>query len=395
MRTDELDFELPERLIATTPAEPRDAAKLMVIDRAAGTIEHRQVRDLPELVEGGGGTKAHFRAGDVMIVNRSRVLPAYWEGVREATGGRVTGLYLSGATVTQDGGEADSAFRWRVMLESKGTLRPGQWVRLDDRLRLRLVERVGPGTWAVVPCDANGAALCEASAMSGLSRVGKPPLPPYIRKARKAMGLAEFTEEDRARYETVYASDDRSGGGASGGSGGSIAAPTAGLHFTPELLATLDALGLRRLGVRLDVGVGTFLPVRSETLEGHAMHAEWFAVSPEVLAALGASHAQGRRRLVIGTTAVRTLESLPAPEDFALYPEGIRGETNLFIVPGTGFAFRHTDALLTNFHLPRSTLLALVSALPGVGLENLKAWYAEAIAREYRFFSYGDAMLLV
>ncbi|MEM8781285.1 MAG: S-adenosylmethionine:tRNA ribosyltransferase-isomerase [Planctomycetota bacterium] len=387
MRTEALDFELPERLIATSPAEPRDAARLMVIDRAAGTLEHRRVRDLPALVEGGGADKAHFRAGDLMIVNRSRVLPAYWEGRRAATGGRVTGLYLNGND--EDGGRA----RWSVMLETRGKPGVGEVLELEAEaqagLRLVLRERTGPGTWIAEPRGLDDTALNPEDALAALRRVGKPPLPPYIRKARKAMGLTEFTESDRERYETVYATGDDA-------SGGSIAAPTAGLHFTPALLDRLDALGLCRVGVTLHVGVGTFLPVRSETLEGHAMHSERFAVSPDALDALRVSHTEGRRRLVVGTTAVRTLESLPHPLPTAdARPDGIAGDTDLFIRPDVGFTFRHTDALLTNFHLPQSTLIALVASLPGVGLANLKAWYAEAIAHEYRFFSYGDAMLLV
>lgn len=389
MRTADLDFDLPERLIATTPGEPRDAARLMVIDRTDGTIEHRYVRDLPEYVQGGGGTKTHFRAGDLMIVNQSRVLPAYWEGVRGATGGRVTGLYLDGVD------DAEGHAVWQVMLETRGKPKAGETLDLvgDEATRLCLVlrERVGPGTWRANPCDGGGEPLSMSGAMAALQRVGKPPLPPYIRKARKAMGLTEFTEEDRERYETVYAAEAKT----PAESGGSIAAPTAGLHFTPELLSRLDALGLQRFGVTLHVGVGTFLPVRSDRLEDHAMHAERFAVDPEVLDALRKSHEHDRRRLVIGTTAVRTLESLPHPLPNPTPAPGIAGDTDLFIRPDAGFTFRHTDALLTNFHLPQSTLIALVASLPGVGLDRLKSWYAEAIARDYRFFSYGDAMLLV
>ena len=221
-----------------------------------------------------------------------------------------------------------------------------------------------------------------ADTWSVLDAMGVTPLPPYIRKARRLAGMAEQSAEDIERYNTVYAEAP-----------GSVAAPTAGLHFTPELLAALDAAGVRRMAVTLHVGPGTFAPVRSERLEDHAMHAERVEVPDEVVRAMAETRSRGGRVLAVGTTTVRAIESVPAAA--AAKGEGMLGPTDLFITPDNGFAFRFTDALMTNFHLPRSTLLAMVSALPGVGVERLLAWYREAIDEGYRFYSYGDAMLVV
>ena len=215
--------------------------------------------------------------------------------------------------------------------------------------------------------------------------MGQTPLPPYIRKQRKKLGQGEITDADRERYNTVYAQ-----------SPGSVAAPTAGLHFTPELLGTLDQLGVQRAAVDLHVGLGTFAPVRSERLEDHEMHRESYTVPRHTLDAIATARANGNRLFVVGTTTVRALESLPDDAlDPGTYTDGITASTNLFIRPDTGFTFHYTDRLMTNFHLPQSTLLALVAALPGIGLDRLMAIYQEAVAQRYRFYSYGDAMLIV
>ncbi len=376
MRTDALDFDLPDRLIATAPAEPRDSARLMVCRRGHDAVSHHHVRDLPGLADDLG----ILRRGDALVVNRSRVLPAYLEGMRSRTGGRITGLYLDGHASADD-----ASCAWSVMLEARGKLEPGETVALGDALMLKLMENESRGAWRVQPCDPHGEPLTLDAAMGMLQTVGRPPLPPYIRKARKALGLPELNADDPTRYNTVYADAP-----------GSVAAPTAGLHFTPGLLERVAQRGVRQLAVTLHVGVGTFLPVRSDTLEGHVMHAERYHVDGETLAALRDVKQQGGRCLVVGTTAVRTLESLPPPEALAAHVEqGVAGDTDLFIRPDAGFVFRYTDALLTNFHLPRSTLLALVAALPGVGLERLLGWYRHAIEAGYRFYSYGDAMLVV
>lgn len=360
MRTDELDYELPAERIATAPAEPRDAARLMVIHRATGVIEHRHVRDLPTL--------GVLRAGDVMVVNRTRVLPAYFEATRSGTGGRVRGLYL----------RTDEAGDWHAMLESRGTLTAGETLTFAEGSTLTLVEPLGRGQW-------RGRLSSALTVPELLAKVGQPPLPPYIRKERrKALGNgggAEFQQEDSERYNTVYAKEP-----------GSVAAPTAGLHLTPAVLDDLAAAGVQRAEVVLHVGLGTFEPIRADTLAEHRMHREWLHVPAETVAALRAARERGGRVAPVGTTTVRALESLPA--DLNEAERGYTAETGIFIYPDAGHVFRFADAVMTNFHLPRSTLLAMIASLPGVGLPRLKAWYDVAIVEGYRFYSYGDAMLL-
>ncbi|MEX0744800.1 MAG: tRNA preQ1(34) S-adenosylmethionine ribosyltransferase-isomerase QueA [Phycisphaeraceae bacterium] len=364
MRADQLDYVLPDRLIATRPAEPRDAARLMVVHRDTGRVEHRHVRDLPDL--------GIVEPGDLLVANRTRVLPAAFEGVRERTGGKVGGLYLRSL----------DAQTWQVMLESRGRLQPGERIVLaeaGERERepavLELTESVGGGQWQV-------RCLGDEPVEALLGRVGHTPLPPYIQRARKARDEAAQSGDDPTRYNTVFADVP-----------GSVAAPTAGLHFTDALLARLDAVGVRRTTLTLHVGPGTFMPIRSETLDEHEMHEEWINVPAAALDALRHTRQAGRRTLVVGTTSVRALESLP--EQWDAIDGDFTTNTRLFIRPDAGFRFRFTDRLMTNFHLPRSTLLAMVAALPGVGLDRLMQWYAEAIDREYRFYSYGDAMLIV
>ena len=370
VRTDELDFELPERLIATTAAEPRDAARLMVCDRASGRVSHRTVADLPRL--------GVLRAGDLLVVNETSVLPARFAGVRSATGGRVTGLYLSHGP----------AGLWVAMLRSGGRPAAGEDVRVGRSLRLELLEALGGGRWRIRPRDAENRPLDPDASLAALREVGLPPLPPYLLRARGRAGGAADLPGDADRYQTVFA-DRRPEARRS------VAAPTAGLHLTPGLLAALRSAGVHTAAVTLEVGPGTFLPVKHDNLDDHPMHAERWRVSASTLAALARTRAAGGRMLAVGTTSVRTLESLPHPLTSPPPADGLAGETDLFIRPGTGFTFRHTDLLLTNFHLPRSTLLALVAALPGVGLERLLGWYREAVAEEYRFYSFGDAMIVV
>lgn len=371
MRTADLDFDLPPQRIATTAAEPRDSARLMVIHRDTGKIEHRQVRDLPSL--------GVFRAGDLMVVNQTRVLRAYLTGTRAATGGKVTGLFVC----------AHDESTWEVMLEAKGKLQPGEAIDLHPPGnaqqilgQLTLTESLGRGAWRVQVTSDD-----STDPPTLLGRVGQTPLPPYIRKARKAREQPEFTGDDFERYNTVFADAALAG---------SVAAPTAGLHFTPELLAAIDAMGVQRAAVTLHVGLGTFLPVHTESVEDHPIHREWIDVPPETLDALRGVREQGRDILAVGTTSVRTIESLPASLDGVTRHTG---DTDLFITPDrvddSSFAYRYTDRLLTNFHLPKSTLLALVAALPGVGVERLLDWYRQAIDEEYRFYSFGDAMLIL
>jgi S-adenosylmethionine:tRNA ribosyltransferase-isomerase len=373
MLTAQLDYHLPPHHIATEPANPRDAAALMLVRRDSGSVTHARVADLARL-------PGVLGPNDLLVFNQTRVLPAYFTGVRRGTGGQVKGLFL----------QAPDPSHWRVMLEARGSLRPGEAIDLSERAWLELL---GPA----VDAAASGGEGVGASGGSGgggewlaaihspedtltvLAQVGATPLPPYIRRRRRALHQPEVVPADAARYNTVYATDS-----------GSVAAPTAGLHFTGGLLNALDDRGIQRCHLTLHVGLGTFAPVRSATLEAHAMHAEWFTVPEPTLAALRRTRAAGGRIIPIGTTTVRALESLPDPLPVT---GGVSAQTRLLIAPG--FRFRFTDALLTNFHLPRSTLLALVAALPGVGIERLLGWYQLAIAHDYRFYSYGDAMLIL
>ena len=368
MRTAELDYHLPAELIATEPATPRDASRLMVLRRDRDEVAHQRVRDLPSLLAG---------PNDLLVVNQSKVLPAAFQAVRAATGGKIGGLYLSGP----------EPGRWQVLLESGGSLRPGETVTLNEYSSLELLEPLGEGQWSArldSPDDD----------LTLLDRIGSTPLPPYIRKARRDRQQPEVQPPDAVRYNTVYATDP-----------GSVAAPTAGLHFTDQLLAALDATGVRRAAVALHVGLGTFAPVRTERVEDHPIHSEWLSVPAATINALRHAREQGGRIIVVGTTAVRALESLPDPLPRDNRP--FTTNTSLFITPESArqpdgrssrrdaFQFRFTDALMTNFHLPRSTLLALVAALPGVGIDRLLDCYRQAIAEEYRFYSYGDAMLIL
>ena len=343
------DFDLPPGRIAARPA-PRGTAKLLTLCRATGAVAHRSIADLPGLLN----------AGDRLVLNDSRVVPARLRGVRERTGGKWEGLFLSA-----EGGE------WRVMSKTRGFLEPGETVRAEgpggDMLRLRMTERHPGGVRTAVPLDA--AAL--ANPFAALEAVGSIPLPLYI-------GRAAPDERDRVDYQTVFA--DRPG---------SIAAPTAGLHFTPELLAACESEGVTVSRVTLHVGVGTFRPMDGDSIGTHRMHAERCELSAETAAAIRETHAADGRVIAVGTTACRTLEAAAAAHDGRV--AAFRGETDIFIRPPHEFAA--IDGLLTNFHLPKSTLLVLVSAL--AGRERVLSAYREAIAADYRFFSYGDAMLIL
>lgn len=360
LSTAALDYELPERLIATQPVEPRDSARMLVLHRQSDVLEHRHVRDLP----------AYVNRGDALVFNTTAVTPARLVGERADTRGRVEGLYL----VTEPQG------LWRVMLKSNGRLRPGLRIELHNAEgacsghALELIER-REELWLARLADGGG----DDAAV--LDVVGRTPLPPYILRARGEHAIADAL--DRSWYQTVYASGSAS-------DRRSVAAPTAGLHFTPQLLERIDVAGGQRLDVLLHVGAGTFKPVTAATLAEHDMHSEQYEVPPATLARLRCvDRERGERVIAIGTTTVRTLESLPAP--LPAHDQPVHGDTKLLIAPP--YEFRHVDAMLTNFHLPRSTLLALVGAM--VGLDRLKGVYAEAIRERYRFFSYGDAMLIV
>jgi len=370
---DDLDFDLPPSLIATAPVEPRDSARLLVISRSdPGRLEHRRVRDLPELVE----------RGDAMVFNRSRVLPARFLARSLSTGGRAEGLWL------RDDGRAEDGRRVWVALVKARRHRAGRVLELVDArggatgVRLEFLGPAAdePGAWRL------GVDSDWEDTPALLDRVGLPPLPPYIRHARRDAGLETEDERDRERYQTVYAGSTASPSGE--GSAGSVAAPTAGLHFTPALLSALDGRGVSRHEVVLHVGTGTFKPVEVADLDEHPMHAEWCSMPEGVRGALSSA----RRVIAVGTTSARTVEAYAAlSESGGVLPEWL--ETDLLIQPG--YRWRRVDGLLTNFHLPRSTLLALVAALVPGGIGRVREVYGEAIREGYRFFSYGDAMLIL
>jgi S-adenosylmethionine:tRNA ribosyltransferase-isomerase len=344
---DRYDYDLPKSLVAQEPLQSRSDARLMVVDRKRDEISHAYVRDLPELLH----------AGDCLVVNDTLVLPARIVGYRQSTKGRWEGLFL--------GEEASGA--WRILCKARGTLVPGETIQLVDRLaqddlQLRLVAKSEGGMWLVRPMVAETAAKV-------LERVGRVPLPSYIRKG-------EMVDADRDRYQTVFAKKS-----------GSAAAPTAGLHFTPELLGRIEAAGIGVGKVTLHVGLDTFRPIKSGTLAGHKMHSEWGRIDAATAERLTAARKAGGRIVAVGTTSVRVLESAAA--DGVLRPW--EGQTELFIKPP--YRFRAVDCLMTNFHLPRTTLLVLVRTFGGDKL--IERAYQEAIAHEYRFYSYGDAMLIL
>jgi S-adenosylmethionine:tRNA ribosyltransferase-isomerase len=356
LRTEDFDYELPSELIAQAPLPRRSDARLLVLERRSGAVSHHRVADLPRLL----------RPGDLLVVNDSRVLPARLR-VRRPTGGRAEVLLLHPAA--GDPAQAGSALEWVALARPARRLRPGEFLLplgpdgtpAPTAVGVRIVEHLGEGQVAV---RLEGVAPHEVAGL--LERYGQVPLPPYIRAPL----------QDPERYQTVYARVP-----------GSAAAPTAGLHFTPELLAELEAAGIERAAVTLHVGLGTFRPVTADDPARHRMHAEWCCVPPETAEAVARARRRGGRVVAVGTTVVRTLESR-ATED-----GGVRagsGWTDLYILPG--WRFRAVDALLTNFHLPRSTLLMLVCAF--AGRQPVLAAYREAVRLRYRFFSFGDAMLV-
>jgi len=340
MLIDDFDFDLPPERIAQVPAAERDAARLLHVTGQA--LADRRVRDLPELLQ----------PGDLLVYNDTKVIPARLFGHR----GEVAVEVLLHKQMGVD--------TWRAFARPAKRLRPGDVVRFADGFEAAVVERVPDGE-VILRFSAGGADLWEA-----LARFGEVPLPPYIKRPDHP------TDEDRLRYQTVYARAE-----------GSVAAPTAGLHFTPELLAALDARGIERVAVTLHVGAGTFLPVKTERVEAHRMHAEWGQVGAAAVDAVERTRRRGGRVAAVGTTSLRLLESA-AREDGTLAP--FSGETDLFILPG--YRFKAVDRLMTNFHLPRSTLFMLVCAFAGQAVMHRA--YRHAIDAGYRFYSYGDSSLL-
>jgi S-adenosylmethionine:tRNA ribosyltransferase-isomerase len=353
MRTELFDFDLPPERIALRPARPRDSARLLVV-RPGAPFEDRIVRDLPELL----------REGDQLVVNDTRVIPASLSGRRI---GRGPETQIEANLVKRLDGS-----RWLAFVKPAKRLAVGDTVRFGDEGRVCFlgqldasVEAKGEGGDVTLAFSFHGPVLDQA-----IEERGNMPLPPYIASRRAA------DEEDRTDYQTLFAQDE-----------GSVAAPTAGLHFTDHLVARLNARGIGLHTVTLHVGAGTFLPVKSDDIENHRMHAEYGVVSKASAAALNQARRAGGRIVAVGSTSLRLLESA-TDRAGALAP--FAGETSIFITPG--YTFRAVDALLTNFHLPRSTLFMLVAAF--AGLDTMKAAYAHTIAAGYRFYSYGDACLL-
>jgi S-adenosylmethionine:tRNA ribosyltransferase-isomerase len=355
MRTDLFDFELPPERIALRPAEPRDSARLLVV-RPAGVpeLDDRTVADLPALLA----------PGDQVVVNDTKVIAASLTGRRVSR----TGEPKIEATLIK---RIDGS-RWRALAKPARKLAVGDIVRFGDEGKVcflneldATIEEKGEGGEITLSFAFHGPVLDQA-----IAERGEMPLPPYIASRRPPDAL------DRTDYQTLFAHEE-----------GAVAAPTAGLHFTPSLLEALRARGIGLHTVTLHVGAGTFLPVKAEDTSGHTMHAEWGCVSADVAQALNAARRNGGRVVAVGSTSLRLLETAAA-DDGALRP--FAGETAIFITPG--YRFRAVDILMTNFHLPRSTLFMLVSAF--CGLDVMKRAYTRAIARDYRFYSYGDASLL-
>ncbi len=359
MHVRELHYELPPELIARHPAERRDESRLLLLHQASGAIAHHHFRDLPDLLP----------PGALLVLNDTRVLPARLL-LRRESGAELEGLYLR---------EPEPGL-WEIMLTGSRRLKPGERLEFaaETGSGLRLVDRTAEGTWQVRPDPPEDTAAL-------LDRVGRVPLPPYIRRERKSDTAAgdesntpedSLEQQDRARYQTVYAEQP-----------GSVAAPTAGLHFTPELLTELDRKGFQTARVTLHVGVGTFQPIRGDDLTRHDMHAERYEVAPSAAEVINTARAERRPIVAVGTTSVRVLETC-ADAGGNVRPG--TGESRLFIYPP--YRYRCVDALITNFHLPESTLLAMVFAL--AGRDNVRNAYQEAIQQGYHFYSYGDAMLI-
>jgi S-adenosylmethionine:tRNA ribosyltransferase-isomerase len=338
-----INYDLPSHLIAQEPCAERDQARLLVLRRADGTLAHQIFADLPELLS----------PGDLLILNNTRVLPARLLGRRARTGGKWEGLFLRELS----GGE------WELLCQTRGRLMPDERIAVEPGpLELCLVGRSEEGHWLVQP-------LAEGSTIDLLRAHGQIPLPPYIRKGKAQPA-------DRERYQTVYAQQ-----------AGAVAAPTAGLHFTPPLLERLRERGIDHAFVTLHVGAGTFQSIKHADVTKHHMHREWGELPAATVEAMQRCRAQDHRIVAVGTTVVRVLETVAALGPLRPWS----GETDLFIYPP--YTFRAVDALITNFHLPRTSLLLLVGAFTGVAL--LRRAYMTAIEQQYRFYSYGDAMLIV
>ena len=350
LQTDHYDFDLPKSLIAQHPLPQRQDARLMTIDRATETIDHAHVRDLPDIL----------KPGDCLVLNNTKVIPAKLVGFRTSTRGRWQGLFL----------EADPGGVWKVLCKTRGKAQPGETITMQDRhgverFKLILVGRLDDGAWMVRP-DAEG------TTEELLEQIGRVPLPHYIRGG-------QMVDADLDDYQTVFAKH-----------AGAVAAPTAGLHLTSHLIRDLIDRGVKIAQVTLHVGIGTFRPVSADALADHQMHHEWGSIEQKGADIINQTRAAGGRVIAIGTTSVRVLETAALENEPGQPLKAWSGDTNLFIKPP--WTFKAIDGLLTNFHLPRSTLLVMIRTLGGDQL--MTEAYEQAVEEKYRFFSYGDAMLI-
>ena len=369
MKTRQFWYPLPERLIAQHPAEKRGTEKMMVLHRATGVVEHRHIADIVD----------YITANDLLVVNDTKVFPARLIGEWPDTHGAIELLMVNAAPMDADDERPSmtagtDSLRWNCIIGSGRKCRDGQVASFGPKgeLKATLVKPLsGIGMWQVE-------FSCDRPLMDLLDEFGRTPVPPYVKRE----GTAEEEREDRERYQTIYAREV-----------GSVAAPTAGLHFTPEIFAALDAKGVKRVAVTLHVGPGTFRPVKAENIEDHHMDFEAFTVPPETAEAINECKARGGRVFCVGSTTVRTLETVAAAVDGqnGRVVEAGSGASDIFIYPP--YRFRVCDCMLTNFHLPQSTLLMMISAL--AGRERVLCSYALAVRNNYMFFSYGDCMLIV
>lgn len=348
-RLEDYDYDLPHELVAQEPTAVRDDCALMVLHRPSGRVEHRRFRDLP----------SYLRPGDILVVNDTRVVPARLVGVKE-TGGRTEVLVLDPYKPPKEGKQAG----YKCLVKSSKPPKEGTRLILEGDVTATVARRAEDGHAVLV--------FEEENLLGVLERKGRVPLPPYIRRES-----GREREEDRYHYQTVYAREP-----------GAVAAPTAGLHFTRELLHALERIGVNTVRITLHVGFGTFAPVRTEDIRDHVMHSEVAHVSQEAAQMIQSAKREGRRVIAVGTTVVRTLEWTASRFGEVV---AVSGLCDHYIYPG--YAFRVVDAVITNFHLPKTSLLLLVSAF--AGRETILAAYRDAVRHEYRFFSYGDAMLIV
>ena len=354
MRVDQFDFELPEELIAQTPLKDRDTSRLMVLNKKTGELTHEVFHNIID----------YLRPNDTLVLNNTKVLPARLYGIKEETGAKIEVFLLK--TTDKDNTICDG-HNWEVLIKPSKRVKIGTIIKISEELSVRVLEKKeDDGEWIVE-------LLCEGNVLDTLHKYGNIPLPPYI---ERKMANEDLKKLDFERYQTVYAKDE-----------GSVAAPTAGLHFTQEILKKLQDKGVEVIYVTLNVGMGTFRPVKCENILEHKMHSETFEITQEAADRINKAKADGKKIIAVGTTSVRTLETA-----FQKYGkiQACHDHSELFIYPP--YEFKVVDELITNFHLPKSTLLMLVSAL--AGKDFIFEAYKEAIENKYRFFSYGDCMFI-